>query len=133
MLALKNKSPQLFFFNLFVTENDNVIFIWLFNSKTCFYFFEKQTHTHKGERKKSKHITTSYEFGFESLIHNIYIYIYCLFVCILSSGCKKRFSDVFYDVKWKRFLISQPNLPLCKTHRVGANPIGFTQKHIKLD
>ena len=96
MLALKKKKVHNFFFNLFVTENDNVIFIWLFNSKTCFYFFEKQTHTHKGERKKSKHITTSYEFGFESLIHNIYIYIYIACLFVFSQVVAKKDFQMFF-------------------------------------
>ena len=132
MLALKKKSPQLFFL-IYLLLKMITSFLFDYSIQKHVFLFLRNKHTHKGERKKSKHITTSYEFGFESLIHNIYIYIYCLFVCILSNGCKKRFSDVFYDVKWKHFLISQLNLPLCKTHRVGANPIGFTQKHIKLD
>ena len=134
MLALKKKKVHNFFFLIYLLLKMITSFLFDCSIQKHVFLFLRNKYTHKGERNKSNiKVHHNFIWIWVWISHTQYIYIYILFVCILSNGCKKRFSDVFYDVKWKHFLISQPNLPLCKTHRIGANPIGFTQKHIKLD
>ena len=49
---------------------------------------------------------------------------------ILQNALKKKFSSV--SVKWKRFLISQPNLAPCITHQINGILIKSTHKRLWL-